>query len=204
MEHFLIDHGYLAIVVLAFIEACCVPIPSEVTFGFAGVLAYQHHLNIFLVIIVGTLAELVGSCVSYAIGRIGGRPLVERLGKYVLVTSKDLDRAERWFDGRGEFGLAIARALPILRAFSSIIAGIADMAFAKFVLFSLLGTVVYATVLASIGYGVGSAWTTVYHDFSLAGYVILAIVLLAIAAVARHRIVELRRESKSKSKVEVR
>jgi len=197
MEHFLIDHGYLAIIALAFVEACCVPIPSEVTFGFAGVLAYQHHLNIVLVIVLGTLAELVGSCVSYGIGRVGGRPLVERLGKYVLVTSKDLDRAERWFDGRGEFGLAIARAMPVLRAFSSIIAGIAEMKFVKFVLFSLLGTVVYAIVLASIGYGVGSAWTTVEHDFNLAGYAIIAVIVLSVAVVARHRIVELRRESKA-------
>jgi membrane protein DedA with SNARE-associated domain len=82
MENFLIHAGYGALVLFAFVEACCVPISSEVTFGFAGVLAYQGHLNLALVILLGTLAELAGSYVAYAVGRVAERPVIERLGRY--------------------------------------------------------------------------------------------------------------------------
>src|SRR5665213_563975 len=113
MEHLLITHGYVAIVALAIIQSFIIPIPSEVTFGYAGVLAYEHHLNIVLAIILGTLGELVGSSLAYFLFRAGGRPLVERFGKYVLVTPRDLDRAERWLDGRGEYAVVVGRALPV-------------------------------------------------------------------------------------------
>src|SRR5258708_13359668 len=93
MESFLTHAGYAALIIFGFIEACSIPISSEITFGFAGVLAYEGHLNLILVIIIGSLAELAGSYVSYAVGRLGGRPLVERLGKYVLVTPKALTPA---------------------------------------------------------------------------------------------------------------
>jgi membrane protein DedA with SNARE-associated domain len=193
MEHLLTTHGYLAIVLFALIESTFLPIPSEVTFGYAGVLAYEGHLNIVLALILGVIAETVGSTIAFLIGRAGGRPLVARYGKYVLLTTGDLDRAERWLDGKGEFAIAVGRALPILRLFVSYVAGIADMALGKFVMLSLLGTAVYASVLGGIGYGVGSAWTKIYHDFSFAGYIIIVLVVLAIAAVVRHRLVELRR-----------
>ena len=88
MESFLTSAGYAALILFGFLEAACIPISSEITFGFAGVLAYQGHLNLALVIIVGSLAELAGSYASYAVGRVGGRPLVYRLGRYVLVTDR--------------------------------------------------------------------------------------------------------------------
>ena len=101
MESFLTHAGYLALILFGFVEACCIPISSEITFGFAGVLASQGHLSLILVIIIGTVAELAGSFASYAVGRKGGRPAVDRFGKYVLLTQRDLDRAERFF-GRDE------------------------------------------------------------------------------------------------------
>ena len=156
MQHVLIDHGYLALVLLGFIEACCVPIPSEVTFGFAGVLAASGKLELWVVILLGSAAEILGSLVAYSVGRFGGRPLVERVGRYVLITSRDLDRAERWFSGRGEFAVLIGRAMPVIRAFVSLAAGIADMPVAKFLVFGGLGTLLYATTLASIGGAVGT------------------------------------------------
>ena len=80
MESFLTSAGYAALILFGFLEAACIPISSEITFGFAGVLAYQGHLNLALVIIIGSLAELAGSYASYAVGRLGGKPLVHRLG----------------------------------------------------------------------------------------------------------------------------
>src|ERR1019366_2521060 len=113
----------------------CIPLPSEVTFGFAGVLAHEGHMSLALVILFGTLAETMGSFIAYAIGRFGGRPVVERAGRYVLITPRDLDRAETWLDGRGEYAVAIGRAMPVIRLFSSVLAGMAEMQVAKFALF---------------------------------------------------------------------
>src|SRR5215472_6280955 len=123
MDSFITHAGYAAVILFGFLEACCVPIPSEVTFGFAGVLAYQGHLGLPLVIIAGTLAELAGSYVSYWVGRVGQRPLVERLGRYILITKSDIDRAQRFFTGRGDWAIPVGRTLPLVRSFTSVIAG---------------------------------------------------------------------------------
>ena len=86
MESFIIHAGYAAVFLFGFLEACCVPIPSEITFGFAGVLAGESRLNVVAIIIIGTVAELAGSLVAYGIGRVGERPLVARFGRYLLIT----------------------------------------------------------------------------------------------------------------------
>ena len=194
MQHLLTESGYAALVLFAFAEACCVPIPSEVTFGFAGVLAASGRLNLAIVLLVGVAAELAGSSTAYAIGRVGGRPLVDRLGRYVLLTTRDLDRAERWLSGRGEFAVAVGRALPVIRAFTSIVAGTADMSTARFEVFNFIGTLVYTGSFAAVGFGVGYEWKRVAHDFSIVGYVLVALVVVAVAAFVVLRLRELRRE----------
>ena len=101
------------LILFAFLEAACIPISSEITFGFAGVLAYQGHLNLALVIILGTLAELGGSYASYAVGRIGGPPLVTKLGRYVLVTEFDVSLGRALPRGPGDVGHPGGRMLPV-------------------------------------------------------------------------------------------
>jgi membrane protein DedA with SNARE-associated domain len=199
MDSLLIHTGYAAVVLFGFLEACCVPIPSEITFGFAGVLAYQGHLNLGLVIIAGTLAELAGSYVSYWVGRVAGRPVVERLGRYLLITRADLDRTERFMAGRGAWAIPVGRALPFVRSFTSVVAGFAGVPALRFGVLSLIGTLVYGSVIASIGYGVGSAWHTVEHDLSVAGYVVAALVVAAIVAFVVIRVRALRREAAANS-----
>jgi membrane protein DedA with SNARE-associated domain len=195
MESFLTQAGYAAIFLFGFLEACCVPIPSEVTFGFAGVLAYQGHLDIVAVIIVGTVAELGGSLVSYAVGRAGGRPLVHRFGRYLLVTHADIDRAERFFAGRGAWAVPLGRALPVVRTFVSIVAGFIEMPPLLFGILSLLGTTAWVTTISLIGYGVGSAWQSVAHGIALAGYAIAVMVVLVIGAFITYRLREVRAEA---------
>jgi membrane protein DedA with SNARE-associated domain len=195
MESFLTHAGYAALIVFGFVEACCIPISSEITFGFAGVLAFQGHLNLVLVIVIGSLAELAGSYVSYSVGRIGGRPLVERLGKYALITRKDIDRAERFLAGRGAWTVVVGRMLPVIRAFISIVAGLVEVPAGQFGLLSLVGTVIYATVLSVIGYEVGSAWHSISHDISIGGYVIVVLVVVAIVGFVVYRLREVRREA---------
>jgi membrane protein DedA with SNARE-associated domain len=195
MESFLTSAGYGALILFGFLEACCVPISSEVTFGFAGVLAYQGHLSLVLVIVIGTVAELAGSMVSFAVGRWGGRPLVDRVGRYVLITRTDVDRAERFLAGRGAWAVPVGRMVPVVRAFVSIVAGLIDLPAARFGILSLIGTVVYASALSAIGYAVGSAWNSVAHDVSVASYVIVALVVVAIVAFVVYRFRAVRREA---------
>jgi len=195
MDSFLTHAGYAAVILFGFLEACCVPIPSEVTFGFAGVLAYQGHLNLALVIAAGTLAELAGSFVSYGVGRVAERPVVERFGRYLLITKSDLDRTERFLAGRGAWAIPIGRMLPFVRSFTSVVAGFAGVSAPRFGVLSLIGTLVYGSIIASIGYGVGSAWHTVSHDLAVAGYVAAAVVVLAIVAFVLIRLRAFRREA---------
>ena len=195
MESFLSEAGLAAVFLFGFLEACCVPIPSEITFGFAGVLAYQGHLNIVAVIIVGTIAELIGSFVSYTVGRVGGRPLVDRFGRYLLVTRADIDRAERFFAGRGSWVLPVGRALPVVRTFVSIVAGFIEIPPVLFGFLSLIGTAVWVTAISLIGYGVGSAWQSVAHGIAVAGYVIAVVVVIAIGGFIAYRLREVRREA---------
>jgi len=203
MESFLSQYGYAAIFLFAFLEACCVPIPSEVTFGFGGVLAGQGHLNIVAVIVVGTLAELIGSLVSYTIGRVGGRPFVNRTGRYLLITHADIDRAERFFTGRGAWAVPLGRCLPVVRSFVSVVAGFVKVPVVLFAVLSLIGTAIWVTVISLIGYWVGNAWNKVNHDISLAGYGIVAIAVVAIAAFVIFRLRELRKEEHAEADQEV-
>jgi membrane protein DedA with SNARE-associated domain len=198
MESFLTSAGYAALILFGFLEAACIPISSEITFGFAGVLAYQGHLNLALVIIIGTLAELAGSYASYYVGRLGGRPLVHRLGRYVLVTESDVDRAERFLEGRGGWAIVVGRMLPFVRAFISIVAGLVRVPPIRFGVLSLIGTVIYATVLASIGYAVGSQWQTVSHGLAVVGYVLFALIVLAIVGFVAYRWRQFRREDRDR------
>jgi membrane protein DedA with SNARE-associated domain len=196
MESFLTSAGYAALILFAFLEAACIPISSEITFGFAGVLAYQGHLNLVLVIILGTLAELAGSYASYAVGRIGGKPVVQKLGRYVLVTESDVNRAERFLEGRGAWAIPVGRMLPFVRAFTSIVAGLVRVPAIRFGVLSLIGTVLYATALASIGYAVGSTWQSVSHGLAVVGYVLFALIVLAIVGFIAYRWRQFRREAR--------
>ena len=195
MESFLTSAPYAALILFGFLEAACIPIPSEVTFGFAGVLAYQGHLNLALVIIIGSLAELAGSYASYAVGRRGGKPLVAKLGRYVLVTQGDVDRAERFLAGRGAWAISVGRMLPFIRAFTSIVAGLVRVPAVRFGVLSLIGTVIYATVLSLIGYEVGHAWGSINHGLTIATYILVAIVVIVIVGFVLYRLRQFRREA---------
>jgi len=195
MESYLTSAGYAALILFGFLEAACIPISSEITFGFAGVLAYQGHLNLALVIIIGSAAELAGSYASYAVGRIGGKPLVAKLGRYVLVTQGDVDRAERFLAGRGAWAIPVGRMLPFIRAFTSIVAGLVRIPAGKFGVLSLIGTVIYATVLSLIGYELGHAWNSISHGLTIVGYILFALVVIAIIGFVVYRLRQFRRES---------
>ena len=195
MESFLSQWGLAAVFLFGFLEACCVPIPSEITFGFAGVLAGEGHLNIVAVIIVGTVAELIGSFVSYTVGRVAERPLVSRFGRYLLITERDIDRAEHFLAGRGVWAVPVGRALPVVRTFISIVAGFTKMPALLFGVLSLIGTAIWVTAISMVGYALSSTWQSIAHGIALAGYLIAAAAVLAIAAFVMYRVREVRKEN---------
>jgi membrane protein DedA with SNARE-associated domain len=183
------------------LEAACIPISSELTFLLGGAVASgaipgtHQHPALALVIILGTIAELVGSYVSYSVGRAGGRPLVRRWGRYVLVTEADVNRAERFLAGRGVWALPVARMIPFVRAFASIVAGFVDIPPVRFIASSAIGTLIYVIVLSCIGYSLGGQWSKVSHGLSLASYALVAVVVVAIIAFVLYRLREFRKES---------
>jgi membrane protein DedA with SNARE-associated domain len=201
MTSFLISHAIYAVIIFGVLEAACVPISSELTFLLAGAVASgdipgtHQHPSLALVIIVGTLAELVGSYISYAVGRAGGRPLVRRWGRYVLVTEADVARAERFLVGRGVWALPVARMLPFVRAFASIVAGFVDIPAIRFGVLSLIGTLVYVVTLSSIGYSLGGQWSKVEHSLSTISYVVVAVIVVAVIGFVIYRLREFRREA---------
>jgi membrane protein DedA with SNARE-associated domain len=201
MQSFLVSHAIYAIVLFGVLEAMCIPISSELTFllggaiASGGVAATHQHPSLALVIILGTLAELVGSYISYGVGRAGGRPLVRRWGKYVLVTEADVSRAERFLVGRGVWAVPVARMIPFVRAFASLVAGLVDVPPVRFGVLSAVGTVIYVVVLSSIGYSLGSEWSKINHGLTVVSYVLVALVVVAIIAVVLYRLREFRREA---------
>ncbi len=200
MQSFLVSHAIYAIILFGVLEAMCIPISSELTFLLGGAVASggipgtHQHPSLLLVIVIGTLAELVGSYVSYYVGRVGGKPLVRRWGRYVLVTEGDVARAERFLAGRGAWALPVARMLPFVRAFASIVAGFVDIPPVRFGVLSLIGTLIYVVVLSSIGYSLGGEWTKLNHSLSVASYIVVAVVVVAIIGFVIYRLREFRRE----------
>ena len=200
MEHFLETWGYLAVFVLSFISAMGLPVGAEVAIIYGGVLASgqiphePHHLNLVAVIVVALLAEVLGSLAGYLIGYFGGRTLVDRLGKYVLLTHKDLDRAEAWFARRGEPFVFFGRFIPLLRSFVSFAAGLGEMPIAKFLAFTVVGCAMWCAALTSVGYELGSSYRHVLKDFSDAGYVLGALFVIAVVILFVHRIRVVRAE----------
>lgn len=200
MEHFLESWGYLAIFVLSFISSMGLPVGAEVAIIYGGVLASgqipnePHHLNLVLVIVVAVVGEVLGSFAGYLIGYFGGRRLVDRVGKYVLLTHRDLDRAEAWFARRGEPVVLFGRFVPLLRSFVSFAAGLGEMAMAKFLAFTVIGCTVWCIALTSLGYSLGSSYEHVLKAFSYAGYVLAVLTVLAVVALFIHRLRIVREE----------
>ena len=196
MQHLLETWGYLAVFILTVLESACIPIPSEVTLGLGGALASgavvggaQGHLNLGLVIAVAIAGSVCGSLLAYVVGRTGGRTLVDRYGKYVLLSHSDLDTAEAWFSRRGEWMVLYGRVLPFVRTFISLPAGMARMNVAKFTILTTIGVSLWVTLLTVIGYALGDSWNKMIKAFGVAGYVMAAafVVLVAVFMVRRYR-----------------
>jgi membrane protein DedA with SNARE-associated domain len=165
----LVSYGYVAIFVLTLLGSACVPIPSEVVLLFGGALASAgfattalHHpgaeLSLVPVMAVALAGSMVGSWLSYGVGYAGGRPLVERWGRYLLLRPHETERAHVWFERHGEAAVFFSRMIPLARAFISLPAGVARMDLGRFSLYTLLGNLPWTIGLAWAGYALGEHW----------------------------------------------
>ena len=173
--------GYPAIFVLMMLSSMCMPVSSEVVILFAGFLAYQGQLDIFPIVIWATAGNLFGSILAYYIGLLGGRPFIEKYGKYVFVKQREIDWADRWFAKYGHETVFFGRMIPIIRAVISVPAGISRMNIAKFLAYSTLGALPWDTGLAFAGYALGSQWHKITKYFNMATTIVGAIIIVAVA-----------------------
>ncbi len=179
--------GYFGILVLMGIGCACVPIPSEVVMLAAGSLAARAEMSFWGAVVAGTVGCTLGSILAYWVGYYGGRPLVQRYRKYLLMSARDLSRADSWFERYGDATVFFSRNLPIIRAFISVPAGVARMPFLRFCLYTFLGSIPWCLGLTYVGYRTGRNWdrvTQFMHDFDVV--ILVAGGLLLIAWVWRH------------------
>ncbi|HEV7682532.1 MAG TPA: DedA family protein [Pyrinomonadaceae bacterium] len=193
--------GYSGVVLLMAIESACIPLPSEIIMPFSGYLVSTGQMNLWLVGIAGAVGCVLGSLVAYWVGSKGGRPLIEKYGRYVLVSPHDLDLADRWFANYGELIVFVSRLLPAIRTFIAFPAGVARMNLKRFVIYTFAGSLPWCLGLAYIGQKLGEKWNqddtlkTWFHRFDF----VIGIIAVALAAwwIWRH-IRHLRREPVTK------
>jgi membrane protein DedA with SNARE-associated domain len=185
------DHGYLAVGGILFLEAIAFPVPGETVLLTAAIYAGAGRLNIFVVVVVGSIATFLGSSVGYLIGRTGGRVLITRYGRYVGLNARRFASAEAFFQRQGPKIIVFARFIDGLRQANGIIAGTSGMAWQRFVVFNAIGAVVWVTTWALVGELAGSHVGAIYNG--IARYFWLALGVVALAAIVlilrhlRHR-----------------
>jgi membrane protein DedA with SNARE-associated domain len=175
--------GYGGVVLLMAIESACIPLPSEIIMPFAGYLVYQGRFTLHGAALAGAIGCVVGSIPAYYLGQYGGRPIIEKYGRYVLLSHRELDFADRVFQRWGQWVVLAGRLLPIIRTFIAFPAGVSRMPMGKFIAFTFAGSYPWCLALAWAGAKLGAAWHTdprlkaLYHRFEL-------VIVVAFAAFA--------------------
>ena len=166
--------GYGGIVLLMAIESACIPLPSEIIMPFAGFLVSKGEMTLWGIALAGAIGCVLGSIPAYYAGMFGGRPLADKYGKYVLISKKDLDMADRWFATHGEMIIFIARLLPGVRTFIAFPAGMARMNMSRFIAYTFIGSFIWCWALGYIGMKAGENWESLKVYFHQSHYVIIA------------------------------
>ena len=182
--------GYVGLFILMILESLSLPIPSEVILPFTGYLIYIGRLNLILALIDSIIASLVGSLILYLLSYYVGYSIVLKLGKYIGISKRHLDAAEQWFNKYGGISVFLAKFIPGIRALISIPAGVARMNVWLFMVYTIMGSIIWNIVLIYIGLSLGPAWKTgltlvsKYIDY-LALALIVVIILLVIVVRSR-------------------
>jgi len=172
--------GYAGIFITMTLESALIPIPSEVVIPFAGFLAYMGEMNIWLIVLVSSLANVTGSIIAYEIGKYLGRGFIERYGKYILLNMKHVEMVERWFDRYGSLTVLFSRMLPVVRTVNALPAGIGKMNFPKFCIYTFIGSIPWNLALVLVGYLLKENWN-ILEKYSL--YIDILAVFVAAAVI---------------------
>lgn len=192
VQDFVSRVGYPGLFLLITLESTLVPIPSELVMPFAGILAAQGRFSLAVILVINSVAALLGSGISYWIGAAGGKPLLLKYGKYALIRAKDIELTERFFARHGKATILIGRFLPVVRHIISVPAGIARMPLAGFFTQTFIGSTIWGSILIVLGYHYGEAFletaAKLKHIDLIIGVAILAVLLaLAVRFVIRRR-----------------
>ena len=168
------DWGLPAVFLLMLLESACVPVPSEAIMPFAGFAVSEGRMSLASITAAGVLGNVVGSWLAYWAGRYGGRPFIDRYGRYVLLRRHHVELAERWFERYGTAAVFFSRVLPIVRTFISLPAGVARMPFWRFTLYTAVGCVPWVLMLGWLGVRLGERWEDVRPYLHYADYAVAA------------------------------
>ncbi|MEN4017607.1 MAG: DedA family protein [Methanobacterium sp.] len=159
--------GYWGVFLGMLVESACIPLPSEVIMPFAGYVVWEGKMTLPGITIAGVLGNLAGSWIAYFVGLKGGRPFLEKYGKYFFISHRKLDLAHNWFERYGHEAVFISRMLPIIRTFISLPAGIAEMNFKKFTIYTVSGCIPWVLFLGYVGVMLGPHWKTIREYFHI-------------------------------------
>ena len=180
--------GYYAVAILMALENACIPIPSELILGFAGYMIYAGRMTFTMAMVAGMVGGMAGSYFAYYVGHYGGRPFVDRYGKYFFVKKSHVDIAQEWFDKYGIKAVFFSRMLPVVRTFISLPAGFAHVDMKQFFFYTFLGSLPWTALILFIGMLLGEGWKVmmeVGHEISLA--VAAAIVIICIVLYVQYK-----------------
>ena len=186
--HWISTLGYAGVVAMMTIESACIPLPSEIIMPFSGYLVFTGEFNLHLAALSGALGCAIGSAIAYCAGAYGGRPFLEKYGRYILIRKGDMDRADRLFQRHGEPVVFISRLLPVIRTFISFPAGVSRMHFGRFLAYSFIGSVPWCYFLAYVGMVLGKNWDSIRGYFHGADAVIGIVISVAFAVWLYHHL----------------
>lgn len=190
--HLIQSTQYLGIGFLMTLESSLIPIPSEITMPFSGFLASQDKLNIYLVIIVGAFANLIGSLIAYYIGFFLEETVIlgwiKKYGKILLITTDDYDKSRKWFQKYGNAVVFFGRLVPVVRTFISLPAGLAEMNVVKFSIYTFAGSLLWSAILAYLGYYLGANWKAIEPIYRKFEYGIAALLILGVIWYINHKL----------------
>jgi len=169
--------GYWGVFIAMTIESACIPLPSEVIMPFAGFVVSEGKMTLLGITLAGTFGNLVGSWIAYFVGLKGGRPLLEKYGKYILIGHKELDMADSWFERYGHEAVFISRLLPGIRTVISLPAGIAEMDLKKFSIYTFAGSLPWTLALGYLGVVLGPHWEQIKPYFHILDIIVVISVI---------------------------
>ena len=179
---FIASWGYVAVAVLMAAENACIPIPSELILGFAGYLIFAEHMSFEGALLAGMVGGLLGSLFAYEVGARGGRPFVDKYGKYFLIKQSHVNVAQEWFDRYGLKAVFFSRMLPVVRTFISLPAGFARVDSKRFFLYTIAGSLPWTAAILYAGMVLGESWTDLMeygHEASMI-FVVVAVIVIAV------------------------